>query len=403
MIFLILRKWVNFQMNGNGTKKTSLDTRDEIKDGSVENQPLQNGEKKKQNGSSTQNLQNKDEAISVDSNKKISEQSLEDISFDNFFDEVILEYIFSNEAKDDFNTFKKNIEKLLTVYASKLCREDFKDYHILFLWSIDRISDFHLHSIYRSLRASSVSNNERKNILLIIENDGGNIEHAFKISKLCNKYKKDKFVVAIPHKAKSAATLIAMGADEIYFGSLGELGPIDPQISIDSGIKEFVPALGFHDAFRALAKIVTEYPKSVDLFSRFLDNKISLEYFGLFTRLPQSAIQYAQILLSINHSNIDKKQIENIAKSLVETYKDHSFVIDAKEARNIFGKDIAESLIRDESPFIDKLDNFYYNLLNIRYFCHDLWTKPGWISNFHFEFVGKPQCRILDLSVKKSS
>ncbi len=376
-------------MKKDGTKKTSLDTKDEIKDGSVESQPLQNGEKKKQNGSKTQSSQNEKDKAIYDPDKETSQEVLVNTSFDKFH-EIILKYIVFNKAKD-FNTFKRKMEELLTAYANKLCSEDFKDYHILFLWSIDPISDFHLYSIYRYLKASSINN---KNILLIIKSDGGNIEPAFKISKLCNKYKKDKFVVAIPHRAKSAATLVAIGADEIHFGSLGELGPIDPQILIDR--YNSVPALGFRDAFTALAEIVTKYPKSVDLFSNFLNSKISLEHFGLFTRLPQSAIQYAQILLSINHSNnIDAKQIEDIATRFVKTYKDHNFVIDAKEAQNVFGKEIAKSLIKDESSFINKLDDFYYHLLGFEKFCNNLWTRSDRKSRFHFEFIGKPQCEII--------
>ena len=307
----------------------------------------------------------------------------------------------SNNKTDNYNIFKKNMEELLTIYANKLCSEDFKDYHTLFLWHNDYISDFHLHSIYRYLKATSMNNDDKKNILLVIKSDGGDITPAFKISKLCNKYKKEKFVVAIPHRAKSAATLIAIGANEIHFGGLGELGPIDPQIPVDR--YRSVPALGFHDAFVALAKIVTDHPKSVKLFSNFLDNKISLEYFGLFTRLPQSAIQYAQKLLSLNHSNIDERQIKNIATRLVETYKDHNFVIDAKEARNIFGNDIGKNLVCDRSDFINRLDDFYYNLLNFENLFNNLLTKDSWKSSFHFEFIGKPQCRILDLSFKKSS
>ena len=388
-------------MKKGGKKKTSLDTKEEIKDGNVESQPLQNGEKKKQNGSKAQSSQDDKETATYNANKETSKEVLENTSFDDFH-KIILRYIFLNTAKD-FNTFKEKMEELLTAYANKLCSEDFKSYHTLFLWSNEPISDFHLLSIYSSLKTISLNNDGKKNILLVIKSDGGNIEPAFKISKLCNKYKKEKFVVAIPHRAKSAATLIAIGANEIHFGSLGELGPIDPQIPVDSDIKAFVPALGFHDAFVALAKIVTEYPKSVELFSNFLDNKISLEYFGLFTRLPKSAIQYAQKLLSLNHLSIDEEQIKKIATGLVETYKDHGFVIDVKEAQNIFGKNIAERLIHEQSSFIDRLDHFYYNLLHFENLLNTLLTKSGWKSSFHFEFVGKPQCRILNLSFKKSS
>ena len=42
----------------------------------------------------------------------------------------------------------------------------------------------------------------------------------------------NEVAVLIPYKALSAATMIALGADEIVMGRKGELGPIDPQLSI---------------------------------------------------------------------------------------------------------------------------------------------------------------------------
>ena len=40
----------------------------------------------------------------------------------------------------------------------------------------------------------------------------------------------DYFRVIVPYKSMSAATMIALGADEIMMGPKGELGPIDPQM-----------------------------------------------------------------------------------------------------------------------------------------------------------------------------
>ena len=72
---------------------------------------------------------------------------------------------------------------------------------------------------------------ENKPLLLILHSSGGDIGSAYLIGKLCREYTSEKFVAVIPRKAKSAATLICCGADEIHMGSLSELGPIDPQIN----------------------------------------------------------------------------------------------------------------------------------------------------------------------------
>lgn len=44
-----------------------------------------------------------------------------------------------------------------------------------------------------------------------------------------------EFRVLVPYKAMSAATMIALGADEIVMGAKGELGPIDPTLSMKRG------------------------------------------------------------------------------------------------------------------------------------------------------------------------
>jgi hypothetical protein len=67
---------------------------------------------------------------------------------------------------------------------------------------------------------------------LIIVSPGGDGTAAETILHLCRKYCTSQFRVVIPAFAKSAATLIALGADEIVMGESSEIGPIDAQIPI---------------------------------------------------------------------------------------------------------------------------------------------------------------------------
>jgi hypothetical protein len=67
---------------------------------------------------------------------------------------------------------------------------------------------------------------------LVIVSPGGDGTAAETILHLCRKYCLNQFRVVIPAFAKSAATLIALGADEIVMGESSELGPIDAQIPI---------------------------------------------------------------------------------------------------------------------------------------------------------------------------
>jgi membrane-bound ClpP family serine protease len=61
---------------------------------------------------------------------------------------------------------------------------------------------------------------------------GGSGETAEKIVEMCRRHCDGEFRVIVPNMAKSAGTLVALGADKIVMGYCSELGPIDPQVRI---------------------------------------------------------------------------------------------------------------------------------------------------------------------------
>jgi hypothetical protein len=65
---------------------------------------------------------------------------------------------------------------------------------------------------------------------MVIVSNGGDGLTAEKMLALCRRYCTGKFRVVVPLYAKSAATLLALGADEIVMGETSELGPIDAQV-----------------------------------------------------------------------------------------------------------------------------------------------------------------------------
>src|SRR3989344_2937480 len=66
-----------------------------------------------------------------------------------------------------------------------------------------------------------------KKISLFLYTSGGDMLAPVRIVKLI-RHHCDSFEVIIPYKAHSAGTLIALGADAIVMGKLGELTPVDP-------------------------------------------------------------------------------------------------------------------------------------------------------------------------------
>lgn len=95
------------------------------------------------------------------------------------------------------------------------------------------------------------------NLDLIIVSPGGDGAAAESLLDLCRKFCKRQLRVVVPVYAKSAATLIALGADEIVMGETSELGPIDAQVFVlQDGQEQQVSADHFlrarDEAIRAL-------------------------------------------------------------------------------------------------------------------------------------------------------
>jgi hypothetical protein len=239
--------------------------------------------------------------------------------------------------------------------------------NVLFLHEPGSISRVDSNRIY-----SSVSRvDPDKSILLIINSTGGDVAAAYFIAKLCRQYTTKSFKVAVARQAKSAATLICCGADQIHMGSLSELGPIDPQFGQ-------VPALALKHSIEHLAQLASQYPTAKELFSDYLSKSLNIEALGYYERVAESAKQYAERLLRKRRDvSQNQQEIEAIAQRLVYTYKDHGFVIDSGEAVDIFGGDVV------------RFDSAEYKLANELYPALDLME---WVINKDFgrtmKFVG---------------
>jgi ClpP class serine protease len=229
----------------------------------------------------------------------------------------------------------------------------------------DSIDSFDLDQIFTAL--TEINPHRSKRVVLFVISAGGSVEPAYQISKLCKSFALGKFIVVVPRHAKSAATMVAIGADEIHMGLLGQLGPIDPQIG-------GLPALGVSQALKTIAAVSEQYRGSADMFARYLRMVLTVEQIGYCDRISESAVQYAQRLLSTKASLAAKAS--NIAKELVYEYKDHGFVIDLDEAK----KHLGEDWIKTDTPEL-KAAEAIYNLLDVvNFFLNFSQSKRALIS-----------------------
>lgn len=66
---------------------------------------------------------------------------------------------------------------------------------------------------------------------LVLRSPGGDGEQAIRAIRALQS-RCSKLVIVFPDIAKSAATLLALGADEIRLGPASDLGPVDPQMMV---------------------------------------------------------------------------------------------------------------------------------------------------------------------------
>ncbi len=203
------------------------------------------------------------------------------------------------------------------------------DYTVLLLYDDHPLARYAADRIYSALTNSDPS----KSILLVLNSTGGDVSATYLIAKLCREHTKKTFEIAVPRRAKSAATLICCGADKIHMGSLSELGPIDPQFG-------GIPALALKHSIEHIAQLTGTYPAASGMFSDYLTKSLRIEALGYFERVAESALQYAERLLRARASIPEDCDNQAIAHRLVYSYKDHGFVIDAREATDIFGEGI---------------------------------------------------------------
>ena len=205
-------------------------------------------------------------------------------------------------------------------------------YNFLFLYNEQSpISESTSNTLYAA--ASSDFRDQSKPILLLLHTNGGSPVPAYLVSRYLKTSASHGFVVSVPRRAKSAGTLLALGAKEIHMGMMSELGPVDPQFAR-------LPALGLGTALDYIAGVCEKHPAAAEMLASYLDKTLSIRHLGLYERVSESATHYAQKLLK--RESLAEERVTKVAHQLVYGYKDHSFAIDCDEIRSILGGEIVK-------------------------------------------------------------
>lgn len=170
---------------------------------------------------------------------------------------------------------------------------------------------------------------------LLLVSDGGDGTVAWRIVSLIRERVK-KFSVLVPQAAFSAATLIALGADEIVMHAHGNLGPTDPQISnaktgLQFGSEDLSAFLGFA---RGEVKLKDE-ASLLELFKGFC-REVGFVGIGVAARSAQLTSTMGEKLLSLHlDAAADKEKVKRISGALNKKYFHHGYPVSRSEAKEI--------------------------------------------------------------------
>ena len=159
----------------------------------------------------------------------------------------------------------------------------------------------------------------------------------------------DTFSVLLPYKAHSAATMIALGADEIVMSDLSELSPIDPSTanvfnpSDPQNPQNKIP-ISVEDvmAYFDLAKNKFGIKNDEELsriFNKFVESTPQIHPLALgnVNRIHNLIRILAKRLLKSHKSPMREEEIEKIVDYFTEKLYSHQYFIGRREAKEDLG------------------------------------------------------------------
>lgn len=249
--------------------------------------------------------------------------------------------------------------------------------HILISHGINR-------SLHQALSARLKEHQRFEKCTVFLTTYGGDPHAGFRIAR-CLRHHYREVRLAVPSYCKSAGTLIAICANELAIGDMGELGPLDLQVTKPDDVMERGSGLDYmqglqvalmhaHQAFglfmevrrggiRLPTKQAGELATNMaigmvaPLYAQIDPNRI-----GEMQRAIQIAKEYGE-RLDAYCQNLKQGALER----MVADYPAHGFVIDRKEAKTLFKR--VQPMSSAEDDFVDTLWHLFVEQDSLIYVC----------------------------------
>jgi membrane-bound ClpP family serine protease len=197
---------------------------------------------------------------------------------------------------------------------------------------------------------------------LLLDTPGGDGETAVRLVRSAQARCKNLTVV-VPNQAKSAGTLLVMGANYILMGPTSDLGPVDPQFPSPQGpglysAKDLIAAIDHAES--AIAATPDSYPLYVSLLA---------DVSAVMVQQARSALLRSEDLvreaLLSNPARSEEdvaKLTEGFKKSLIDLPRDHGAIFGAADAEAAGLPVIHADLASDQWKLIWRLWAKYFAL-----------------------------------------
>jgi len=174
---------------------------------------------------------------------------------------------------------------------------------------------------------------------ILIVSNGGDPTVAWRIVSMLRE-RFEKINVLIPYAAYSAATLLALGADEILMHPFSNLGPVDPQLNYrKKGEKntEEVIQFGAEDLKHFLDFVKTDVgisdQEQLERAFELVCKDVGSIPIGVAKRSSYLSVSMGEKLLSLHME--DQSGVKVIAESLNTSFYHHGYPLGRKEAKHI--------------------------------------------------------------------
>ncbi|MEN5084143.1 hypothetical protein ABE438_16805 [Bosea sp. TWI1241] len=211
---------------------------------------------------------------------------------------------------------------------------------------------------------------------IFICSNGGNGVVPWRLISLFREFAK-KIGVLVPYRAYSAATMLALGADEIVMHPFAEMGPIDPTVSneynpIDQNTMQRI-GISVEDVKAYISFIrdtvgirhEDELIKAVEILAQ----KVHPLALGNVERfIAQSRMIARKILLTHMNEETHKHKIDDTIDTLASKLYFHGHPINRREARDELGLKVVDAPPELETLMWDLYKDFEEELKNTEIF-----------------------------------